>query len=311
MKRYVQIALVMALILTAFAGAHAESQFFDSNGTKIHYIVQGEGEPVVLIHGFTANAMLNWGAPGVIAALAADYKVIALDCRGHGRSGKPHGVEHYGTEMVNDVVRLLDHLKIEKAHIVGYSMGGLITMSLIANHPDRIISASPGGAGWIPADSPESDISSKIADSLESGKGFRPLFDALTPAGQPKMSDEEIEALNAMMIGMNDIKALASVARGFTALSVTEEQLKANKVPTLALIGEIDPMKVGVDAMEQVMSRLKVVVIDGADHMTAFSNATYISSLKAFLAEHTATSNAHTKSDEGSDHKKKSLASAK
>ena len=123
-----------------------------------------------------------------------------------------------------------------------------------------------------------------IADSLENGNGFRALFDALTPAGQPKAPDEQFEAMNKMLLAMNDVKALASAARGFGELSVTEEQLKANKVPTLSLIGEIDPMKVGVDAMEPVMSNLEIVVIEGADHMTAFSNPTFINSLKIFLA---------------------------
>src|SRR5580704_16817637 len=96
----------------------AEDRFFDSNGVKIHYAVEGKGEPVLLIHGFSANAQMNWGNQGIISALAKDYRVIALDNRGHGKSDKPHDPKSYGQEMVEDAVRLLDHLKIEKAHVV-------------------------------------------------------------------------------------------------------------------------------------------------------------------------------------------------
>jgi len=98
-------------------------QTFDSNGVSIQYTVEGQGEPVVLIHGLHASTDINWRAPGIIKALAENYQVIAMDVRGHGHSGKPEQEEAYGMEMVEDVIRLLDHLKIKKAHVVGYSMG--------------------------------------------------------------------------------------------------------------------------------------------------------------------------------------------
>jgi pimeloyl-ACP methyl ester carboxylesterase len=78
------------------------------------------GEPVVLIHGFASNIEAQWTP--VIGALKKDYKVIAMDIRACGGSGKPHDSKKYGIEMMNDVARLLDHLKIDKAHIVGYSV---------------------------------------------------------------------------------------------------------------------------------------------------------------------------------------------
>ena len=139
-------ALVCGLLLLPGVG-RAEESSFDSNGVKIHYYLEGKGEPVLLIHGFAVNAQLQWGLPGIIKALAKDHRVIALDLRGHGKSGKPTEVKQYGTEMVEDAVRLLDHLKIKKAHVVGYSMGALITGKLLATHPDRLLSATLGGAG--------------------------------------------------------------------------------------------------------------------------------------------------------------------
>lgn len=125
-----------------------ESSTFDSAGTKIHYTVEGAGEPVLLIHGYRANGNLNWRVPGVNRLLSSDYRVIALDARGHGASDKPTEVDAYGEHMVEDAVRLLDHLQIERAHVVGYSMGGMITMKLTALHPERVRSAVVGGMGW-------------------------------------------------------------------------------------------------------------------------------------------------------------------
>ena len=100
---------------------------------------------MVLVHGFTANIQVQWGVPGVITKLEPDYKVIALDNRGHGKSDKPHDPKLYGPESVNDVVRLLDHLKIEKAHIVGYSMGG-VHDELSRRQPSRRVLIPPPSA---------------------------------------------------------------------------------------------------------------------------------------------------------------------
>lgn len=263
-----------------------KAESFDSNGVKIQYIVAGEGEPVILIHGFTASAMMNWQQPGVFDALAKNYKVVALDNRGHGRSGKPHEPEKYGLEMVEDVVRLMDHLGIERAHIVGYSMGGFITGKLVTTHPERVITATLGGAGWTKKDDERMKLISELATSLEEGKGIGPLFRHLTPPGDPQPTDEQIAGMNQMVLLMNDPKALAAVARGMANLEVPEQALRDNKVPLLALIGDRDPLKDGVDLMEPVAANLKVVVIEGADHMSAFSRPEFIESLEAFLAEH-------------------------
>src|SRR5215470_4935531 len=98
-----------------------EDEKFDVNGVKIHYIVEGKGEPVVLIHGLYSSAAINWQLPGTVRKLSKNYQVIALDLPGHGDSDKPDNPDAYGLQMVEDVIRLLDHLKIQKAHIVGYS----------------------------------------------------------------------------------------------------------------------------------------------------------------------------------------------
>lgn len=277
----------------ATAKSKSASQYFDSNGVKIHYIVEGEGEPVLLIHGFSASIPTQWGMPGIIRKLSENYKVIALDNRGHGMSDKPHDPALYGDEMVEDAVRLLDHLKIKKAHVAGYSMGGFITMRLIVKHPDRLLSAAPCGAGWGQKDNPRMSSLVELADSLEQGKGFAPLFNALTPEGQPKPTEERMASMNKMMTSMNDVQALAACIRGMLRdLYQTEEQLRANKVPTLAIIGGLDPIKQNLDPMVGVMSNLEVLVLENEDHMTAFGDPAFADGLMAFLDKHSTATGA-------------------
>src|SRR5271167_700834 len=128
--------------------------YFDSDGVQIYFEEHGKGEPVVLVHGFASRADHNWGADW-FNALGAHYRVIALDCRGHGKSGKPHDPAAYGGEtMGDDVIRLMDHLGIKRTLIMGYSMGGRIVTGLLMHHPDRLRAAVVGGIGAAPASAP-------------------------------------------------------------------------------------------------------------------------------------------------------------
>src|SRR5690606_38196841 len=149
---------------------------------------------------FTASIPVQWAMPGVVSKLAKNYQVIALDNRGHGKSDKPHDAKQYGPEMVGDVVRLMDHMKIKKAHVVGYSMGGFMTCYLLANHPDRLLSATLGGAGWAQADDARLSFMTELADSLDAGKGIGPLILHLTPADRPKPTEEQISQVNQMLM---------------------------------------------------------------------------------------------------------------
>ncbi len=293
-KSRIFLGCFLAFVLANFLHAQSQSvpdQFFDSNGVKIHYTVQGKGEPVVLIHGYAVNIAWNWSG---VMGLSDSYQLIALDNRGHGKSDKPHDAAAYDPGvMAGDTIRLLDHLKIRKAHIVGYSMGGFLTSVILTEHPERCLTATLGGAGW---SSPEDRAATKgmleqLAVSLETGKGMTPLFIALNPPGQPLPSAEQLAQSNKMMLAANDPLALAACARGGLAgLQVSEAKIRANKIPTLALIGDKDPLKAGVDKLDGMMPNLKIVVIPGATHMTAPSSSEFLSGLRVFLAEH---SNGH------------------
>jgi pimeloyl-ACP methyl ester carboxylesterase len=142
-------SLIFAVALLAAAPLRAseakDGYFTTSDGIKIHYLTQGDaGSWVVLIHGYTGNAEGNWFANGVAPALAKKHRVVAIDCRNHGKSDKP---EPGGRGLARDVVELMDHLKIERAHIHGYSMGGGIVASLLGLIPERFITAGFGGSG--------------------------------------------------------------------------------------------------------------------------------------------------------------------
>jgi pimeloyl-ACP methyl ester carboxylesterase len=275
------------VLALAAADAPAQDLHFDSDGVKIHYTVEGEGEPVILVHGFTASIATNWDAPGIIDALAKDYRVIALDARGHGQSGKPHQPEAYGFRMTEDVIRLMDHLGILKAHIAGYSMGGGIALQAVVTYPDRFYSAILGGAGWRPPGSGFEALMTPLADSLEQGKGLGPLILALNPAGAPKPTAEQIAAINARLLADNDALALAAVIRGGAGnRPITADELRANRVPMLAVVGEIDPVKASVDGMVGTASQLEVVVLPGKDHLSAVADPELAKSIHAFLMKH-------------------------
>lgn len=289
-----RLAVIVLLCLGAcgtrvVAEERPVDQFFDSKGVKIRYQIQGQGEPLILLHGFTASIEGQWEAPGIRARLAKDFQVIALDARGHGKSGKPHDAMQYGREMIGDVVRLMDHLKIAKAHIVGYSMGAFMTNCFLTQHPDRFITATLGGAGWKKPNHDPLGTLDKLAESLEAGQGITPLLELLTPVGRPKPTQQQLDAINFVIKATNDQKALAACVRGMANLSVTEAELRANKIPTLAIVGANDPLKLTVDDLAQVMPELKVHVIDNTDHITCFFHPKFVDEVKTFLLAHSAT----------------------
>lgn len=281
-------ALVVAIcsFITPNPLRAAEDKFFDSDGVKIRYIDEGEGEPVLLLHGFAASLHLQWGAVGILKELSEDYRVIAFDHRGHGRSGKPHDADCYGREMVEDNLRLLDHLGLARAHIVGYSMGAFITDKLLMEHPERFITATLAGGGWAKADDERADFIKDLVASLEQGNGIGPLLKRLTPEGYRQPGPFQLRLANKAFSLVNDQTALACVMRGMKQFAVTEDQLKANRVPTLAVVGELDPLKVTVDELAAVMPNLEISVIEGAGHMQAFRRPEFVRDLKAFLARH-------------------------
>jgi len=284
------LAMFVAFCL-APCPADAADGVFDSNGVKIRYVTEGSGEPVVLIHGWMADSSM-WGRDPsgntkLNTARTEGFRLIALDCRGHGQSDKPHDQKQYGAEMAADVVRLLDHLKIEKAHLVGYSMGAFIAGKVAATHPKRVLSVVYGGqaplvAGMKSSGSSEVDVFAKAVDE---GRDLGSYIIAVTPTGRPKPTEAQASAMAKFMFGGKDVKALAAAGLSFDGLEVTRKQLRKCKAPVLFIHGgnESDHVKDRVAAVRELLGRGELKIVAGGDHSTTLIKPEFGSAILEFL----------------------------
>ncbi len=245
---------VACLVLWAFgyeavSAVRPTSGSFDSNGVRIAYTVRGQGEPVVLVHGWLSSGWINWDLPGTSDLLAKNHQVITVDMPAHGLSEKPTKEEAYGPEMVEDVIRVMDHLKVKKAHVVGYSMGGIITANLLAKHPDRVLSGVLGGMGWLREGSLEQKVFAK------SGKGGKPV---------------------------------GICFRSLAKLALTEQEIKSIRVPVVILFGDHDDLrKLYVEPLKRVRKDWPVIEIQGANHITCILKPQFKEEIRKWLATQT------------------------
>ncbi len=281
-RRIIGVVLCLLLLATPALADLPGKKSFDSDGVEIKYIDVGEGTPVLLIHGFAASALTNWTR--VIPRLAGEHRVIALDNRGHGGSDKPVGEEFYGDEMVRDPIRLLDHLGIEKAHIVGYSMGGYITAKMLTMYPERMLSATIGGAGWAKEKSIREATLNELADAIDRDRSVAPLFEKLDP---DKEHDHAMRTriVNRFIMFSNHPDALASVARGMKQHTVQQEEIEAIEVPTQLIVGSEDPIAKAAEAWVAIRPDHRLTLIDGANHMTTIMRAEFARQIEDFVNE--------------------------
>jgi pimeloyl-ACP methyl ester carboxylesterase len=168
-----------------------DGTFTTKDGIKIHYLTHGDsGSWVVLVHGYSDNAQRMWFNTGIAPEIAKRHRVVAIDNRNHGQSDKP---VPGGSGRAQDVVELMDHLKIERAHIHGYSMGGGIVASLLGMIPDRFITAGFGGSGMNETDAKYRAEAEALDEALPKATGadaegmdrFRSRVATARPAGSP------------------------------------------------------------------------------------------------------------------------------
>ena len=260
--------------------------FFDSAGVSIRYLERGEGEPIVLVHSYTGDLESQWRATGVLEHLARHYRVIAFDARGHGRSGKPHEPQAYGAQMAWDVVRLLDHLRLARAHVVGYSMGAHLVALLLTLAPERFITATLGGAAGRRNWSRDDDIRvEREAREIETGLLASQILRLLPPTA-PVPSAAELKALSDAFLDGEDRLALAAIRRSNSGQAVTSEQLAQVRVPVLGLVGSADPYRASFEALRTVMPRLELVLLEGATHLSAPAHPEFAPAIEAFLHRH-------------------------
>jgi pimeloyl-ACP methyl ester carboxylesterase len=254
-----------------------QAGYFDSGGVKIRYVMRGQGEPVILLHGFIFSAKSNWIDGGVFEALSQDYRVVALDLRGHGESGKPHDAGSYGLEMINDVLRLMDHLKIERAHLIGYSLGGILALKLIEVAPERLLSIVLGGAGWVREGDHRWTALAEMLEKIKPGESISSHF-------WPKESERPPREVQ-QIVDNNDPVALAALSRGMPDVTVTEDVLRSNRVPILGLFGEHDPQQAEGASMKGVASNFTMQVVPGLDHNTLAGSEEFRSAIRKFISK--------------------------
>ena len=263
------LVLAGAFAFSPVADAQRSARVLDAGGVHLAYSDTGTGVPVVLLHGFTGSASRHWERPGVISALeAAGYRAIALDIRGHGASDKPRELQKYGLEMVSDIVRLLDALKIQRAHIVGYSLGGAIAAQLVVNYPQRVLTGTMLASGW-EGDNLTAFTSdmTMMAESLDRGDATG----LIGRVGQGGLTQADLDAATADLFARNDPKVLATVARTIPSLyQISREQLQRIDLPMLAIVGDDDPPALGeARRMAGVVKGMLLIVLPGATHASA------------------------------------------
>jgi pimeloyl-ACP methyl ester carboxylesterase len=245
---------------------------FTHDGVEIAYLDEGEGEPIVLVHGFASNKEVNWVGPGwVTALLRAGRRVIALDDRGHGASTKLYEPAAYHSAiMAEDVRALLEHLGIGRADVMGYSMGARITAFLALSHPGFVRSAVLGGLGI----------------RLVEGVGLPDtIADALEAPSLAGVSDPTAYMFRAFAEQTrSDLRALAACLRG-SRQTLSRAEVGRIVTPVLVAVGSKDPIAGSPEELAALIPGARPLVIPDRDHMLAVGDRAFKAGVAAFLSE--------------------------
>jgi pimeloyl-ACP methyl ester carboxylesterase len=244
---------------------------FHNGAVEIAYLDEGEGDPIILVHGFASSKNVNWVYPTWVSELKKDgRRVIALDNRGHGDSGKLYNAAQYEIAiMAGDVIALMDHLQIARADIMGYSLGSRMAAVLAGEQPQRLRSAILGGIGigLIEGGGPGENVALALeAPSLEDvtdpvGRTFRAFADQTR----------------------SDRRALAACLRGSRRL-MTQEDAAGIDVPVLIAVGTADEIAGSAHALGEIIPRSEVLDIPNRDHMRAVGDKVYKTGVIDFLS---------------------------
>jgi pimeloyl-ACP methyl ester carboxylesterase len=252
-------------------------QFFRHDGFDLAFLDRppssGPGDPVLMIHGFASSHYVNWVAPGWFKTLNdAGYRAIALDNRGHGGSSKSYeGADYTPEKMASDAAALLDHLGIERAHVMGYSMGARVSAFFALSDPDKVTTLVLGGLGI----------------GLVDGVGdWDPIADALLapdPAGIGHARGKTFRAFADQT--RSDKRALAACIIG-SRDELSEDQVARITQPTLIAVGTKDDIAGSPDELAALMPNATAFHIEGRDHMLSVGDRTFKKRVLEFYAEH-------------------------
>src|SRR5215831_17502183 len=244
---------------------------FHNGDVEIAFLDEGEGDPIVLVHGFASTKNVNWVYPTWVSELRkSGRRVIALDNRGHGESAKLYEPGQYAIPMMaGDVVALMDHLDIARADVMGYSLGGRMTAWLGLNRPERLRSAILGGIG---------------AAMIEGGGPGENVVRALEAPSLEDVSDPVGRTFRAFADQTrSDRLALAACLRGSREL-LTKEEAERISVPVLIAVGTNDEVAGSAQALGQIIPSSEVLEIPGRDHMRAVGDKIYKTGVADFLS---------------------------
>jgi pimeloyl-ACP methyl ester carboxylesterase len=245
---------------------------FHNGPVEIAYLDEGEGEPIVLVHGFASTKEVNWVHPGWTATLTlAGRRVIAADMRGHGASSKLYDPAAYHTAlMAEDVRALLDHLGLGRADVMGYSMGARITAFLALAHPERVRSAILGGLG------------SRLVDGVGLPETIAAALEAPSVADVPDRQGRQFRAF-ADQTG-SDRRALAACIRG-TRQTLTRQEVARIDVPVLIAVGTKDDVAGSAQELGALIPDARALDIPDRDHMLAVGDPVFKRGALRFLEE--------------------------
>ncbi|MHB1487180.1 MAG: alpha/beta fold hydrolase [Acidimicrobiales bacterium] len=264
-------------------GAPAPERFKTFDGIELAYRAVGEGDPVILLHGFAVDSVANWFGPGVVRALVeAGLKVLALDARGHGSSDKPHDRQAYSNgAMVADVSSFIDHLGLSGCYVAGYSMGGGTALAVAVTEPRaiRVVAAGVGVASRGRARAASGAASGRrprdrgvIAQAMSAGEA-----DSITtPRGRAFRRFAESTGA--------DLEALAAVAQA--AVDERSPALGGITTPLMVVAGEDDTLAGDPYRLALAIPRARAATVPG-DHLSAVNQAEFRKILVDFLVGHT------------------------
>lgn len=249
-------------------------QFFQKDGFRLAFQEEGQGEPILLIHGFASSGKINWVSSGWFKTLIdAGYRAIAIDNLGHGHSDKSYDPAVYTAEhMAADATALLQHLKIKRAHVMGYSMGAKIAAVMIMEKPQTIQTAIFGGLGInlvTGSDDWKSVANALIADDAKTIENERGLMFR-------KFADRT----------RSDRKALAACITMMSKKKLTIAEIQRITSPVLVAIGSRDKIAGEPQSLAALLPKGEVLVIPNRDHMLAVGDKIYKNGVLDFLNRH-------------------------
>ncbi|HVP85219.1 MAG TPA: alpha/beta hydrolase [Rhizomicrobium sp.] len=253
-----------------------------ADGVRLAYDVVGQGPPVLLIHGFASSRTQNWKDAGWYQTLSgAGYQVVAMDCRGHGESDKPHEMEFYGHDkMAEDARTVMTATGIAPTFLMGYSMGGFISLHLLLEHPDELRKLAIGGVGATYLNtSPQPG--NRMADPQTRNR----IADALIEPDKSKIADPTARIFRdfADQSG-KDRLALAACMRAMRR-NFPQNELRQSQRPVLVVCGENDVLTGPPGPLASAFADGRAVTVPRRDHMTTVGDKVYKAAVLEFFGQ--------------------------